>query len=52
MALWKMNKHEQKLIKYQNKAQNCTSRKEAQEILRKHTKARAKVYVKHVLDND
>jgi len=47
-----MNKHEKKLIKYQDRAQHCTSRKEAQEILRKHNKARAKVYVKHILDND
>ena len=47
-----MNKHEKKLVKYQNKAEACTSREEAQEILRKHNKARAKVYVKHILDND
>lgn len=47
-----MTKHERKLIKYQGKAEHCTSREEAQEILRKHTKARAKVYVKHILDND
>ena len=47
-----MNKHERKPIKYQDKAEACTSREEAQEILRKHDKARAKVLVKHILDND
>ena len=47
-----MNKHEKKLIKYQDRAATCTSREEAQEILRKHTKARARVYVQNVLDNE
>ena len=47
-----MTKHERKLIKYQDKAETCTSREEAQEILRKHNKARAKVYVRNILDND
>lgn len=44
-----MNKHERKLIKYQDKADECTSREEAQTILRKHEKARAKVLVKRII---
>ena len=46
-----MNKHERKLIKYQDKAEECTSREEAQAILRKHEKARAKVLVKRLIND-
>ena len=47
-----MNKSEQKLNKYQLKAQECTTREEALKILKKHAKARAKVLTKRILDND
>ena len=47
-----MNKHERKLIKYQDKADECTSREEAQTILRKHEKARAKLLVKRIIKDD
>ena len=46
-----MNKHERKLIKYQDKAEECTTREEAQVILRKHEKARAKVLTKRILND-
>ena len=46
-----MNKHERKLIKYQDKADECTSREEAQSILRKHEKARAKVLLKRIIND-
>ena len=41
-----MNKHEKKLIKFQNQAQDCVSRKEAQDILRKAEKARCNLLAK------
>ena len=43
-----MNKHEKKLIKYQNEAQDCASREEAQKILRKEKKARCKLLAKRL----
>lgn len=46
-----MNKHEKKLIKFQNKAQDCASREEAQEILRKAEKARCKLLAKKLLED-
>ena len=46
-----MNKHEKKLIKYQNEAQDCASREEAQEILRKAEKARYKLLAKKLLED-
>ena len=46
-----MNKHEKKLIKYQNKAQDCASREEAQDILRKAEKARCKLLAKKLLED-
>ena len=46
-----MNKSERKLQKYQLKAQSCTSRKEAQKILSKHAKARAKVKLKLMIED-
>ena len=46
-----MNKHEKKLIKYQNEAQDCASRQEAQEILRKAEKARCKLLAKKLLED-
>ena len=46
-----MNKHEKKLIKYQNEAQDCASRKEAQDILRKAEKARCKLLAKKLLED-
>ena len=47
-----MTNPEQKLNKYQVKAQECTTREEAQKILKKHAKARAKVLTKRILNND
>jgi hypothetical protein len=44
-----MKKQERKLIKQQNKAEECTSREEAQAILRKHQKAEAKLLLKKLL---
>ena len=47
-----MNKQEKKLLKYQDKADECTSREEAQTILRKHEKARAKLLVKRIINDE
>lgn len=47
-----MTKDEKKLIKYQDKAEMCTSREEAQKILRKHNKARAKVLVRRIIEDE
>ena len=47
-----MNKHEKKLLKYQDKAEHCTSREDAQKILRKHKEARAKVLTKRLISDD
>ena len=47
-----MNKHEKKLIKYQDKAQHCLTRDDALKILRKHTEARAKLYVKRIIKDE
>ena len=47
-----MNKHEKKLIKYQDKAQHCLTREDALKILRKHTEARAKLYVKRIIEDE
>lgn len=41
-----MNKQEKKIIKYQDKAKDCLTRKAAQKILRKHAKAEAKLLAK------
>lgn len=46
-----MNKQEKKLIKLQDKAEDCTTREEAQTILRKHEKARAKLLVKRMIND-
>ena len=47
-----MTKLERKLNNYQYKAQACTTREQARKILKKHAKARAKVKLKRILDND
>ena len=47
-----MNKQEQKLLKFQDQADECTSREEAQTILRKHEKARAKLLVKRIINDE
>lgn len=44
-----MNKLEKKLINYHCKAQDCVSREEAQEILRKAEKARCKLLAKKLI---
>lgn len=47
-----MNKQEKKLLKFQDQADECTSREEAQTILRKHEKARAKLLVKRIINDE
>ena len=44
-----MNKQEKKLIKLTDQANECTSREEAQKIIRKADKAHAKLLVKQLL---
>ena len=44
-----MNKQEKKIIKYQDKAEYCLTRKAAQKILRKHAKAEAKLLAKRAV---
>ena len=45
-----MKKQEKKLIELTEKADECTTREEAQKILNKHQKARAKLMDKRLLD--
>ena len=45
-----MDKQEKKLIKYADKANECTSREEAQKILKKYNEARAKLLAKRLID--
>tara|TARA_Y100000401_G_scaffold72030_1_gene58086 strand:- start:3014 stop:3157 length:144 start_codon:yes stop_codon:yes gene_type:complete len=47
-----MKKQEKKLMKYSKKAEVCTSRQEAQKIIRKADKARAKLLVKRLTNDD
>jgi len=47
-----MKKQERKLMKYNEKAQYCTTREEAQTIIRKAEKAHAKLLVKRMISND
>ena len=47
-----MDKQEKKLIKYADKANECTSREEAQKILKKYNEARAKLLVKRILKDE
>jgi len=47
-----MKKQERKLMKYNEKAQYCTTREEAQTILKKATKARAKLQLKRMIEDD
>ena len=47
-----MNKHEKKLIKYQDKAEHCLTREDAQKSLRKHKEARAKVLTKRLIEDE
>lgn len=47
-----MKKQEKKLMKYNEKAQYCTSREEAQTILKKFNKAHAKLQLKRMISND
>ena len=47
-----MKKQEKKLLKYNEEANNCTSREEAQKILNKHSKARAKLLVKRMIEHE
>ena len=44
-----MNKHEKKLIKYLDQADDCTSREEAKKIILKADKLRAKLLAKQLL---
>ena len=47
-----MNKQEKKLIKYADKACECTSREEAQKILKKYNEARTKLLVKRMISDE
>ena len=47
-----MKKQERKLIELNEKANDCTSREEAQKILNKEKKARAKLYVKRMISDE
>jgi len=44
-----MKKQERKLLKYNEQANECTSREEAQKLIHKADKARAKLLVKQLL---
>ena len=44
-----MNKNERKLIKYFDQATECTSRKEAQKLILKADKVKAKLLLKQIL---
>ena len=44
-----MNKQQKKLLKFQDQAQACTTREEAQAILKKARKAEAKILAKALL---
>ena len=46
-----MNKNERKLIKLLDKANDCTSRKQAQKLIVKTEKLRAKILAKNILKN-
>lgn len=46
-----LNKQQKKLTEYLCKAEDCTSREEAQKILDKYHKAQAKVFVGRLLNN-
>ena len=47
-----MKKQERKIIELAEKAADCTSREEAQKILNKHSKARAKLLVKRMIEHE
>ena len=47
-----MNKQERKLIKYKEQANECLTREEAQTVIRKHEKARAKLLVKRIINDE
>ena len=47
----KMNKQEKKLIKLFDKADECTSRKEAKKLIVKAEKCRAKLLAKQLLSD-
>ena len=51
MAFYRMKKQERKLMNLQEEAESCLSRKEAHKILNKEKKARAKLYVKRILED-
>ena len=47
-----MKKQEKKLIHLTELANECTTREEAQKILNKHSKARAKLLVKRMMSDE
>ena len=47
-----MNKQEKKLVRYNSEANNCVSREEAQKILAKVAKTRAKLLVQRIIDDE
>ena len=46
-----MNKHEKKLAKYFDKANECSSREEAQKLILKIDKLRAKLLAKKLIED-
>ena len=46
-----MNKHEKKLIKYIDQADECTSREESRKLILKADKLRAKLLAKKLLED-
>jgi len=46
-----MNKHEKKLFKYLDKANDCTSREEARKLILKTDKLRAKLLAKKLIED-
>ena len=46
-----MKKQERKIIKLNEEANACTSREEAQKIINKHNKARAKLLAKKLISD-
>ena len=47
-----MKKQEKKLFHLNELAEECTTREEAQKILNKHSKARAKLLVKRMIEDE
>ena len=46
-----LDKQQKKMTKYLSKAEECTSRKEAQQIINKYEKARVKVFASRLIEH-